>query len=61
LRSFITENGQCIVYQEGSIVAMLSPEDLLSYRNAPFDNGSLMFCGTLVVYLSDKNRPTQCR
>ena len=49
LRSFITENGQRVVYQEGSIAAMLSPEDLLSHWNAPFDNGSLMFCGTLAA------------
>lgn len=49
LRSFITENGRRVVYQEGSVAAMLSPEDLLSQWNMPFDDGCLMFCGTLAA------------
>jgi hypothetical protein len=47
LRSFISENEQRVVYQEGNVAAMLSPEDLLSHWSSPFEDGSLMFCGTL--------------
>ena len=49
LRSHIIENGNRVLYQEGSVAAMLSPEELLSCWNAPLENGTIMFCGTLAA------------
>lgn len=49
LRSFVVENGQRSVYQEGPVAAMLSPADLLSRfaNDGALPDDTLMFCGTL--------------
>jgi hypothetical protein len=49
LRSFIREHGKRVRYQEGSVAAMRSPADLIagSTGGAPFNDGTVMFCGTL--------------
>ncbi|MCO5072973.1 MAG: DUF2848 domain-containing protein [Rhizobiaceae bacterium] len=49
LRSFIVENGERVVYQEGTVASMLSPEELLGRWDQQFEDGSLMFCGTLAA------------
>jgi hypothetical protein len=49
LRSYIFEGGERVLYQEGSVTAMLSPQDLLARHGAEFSEGSLMFCGTLAA------------
>jgi hypothetical protein len=49
LRSFIIEKGKRVLYQEGSVAAMLAPEDLIKGAGADFAEGTLMFCGTLAV------------
>ncbi len=48
LRSFIVEGEQRTLYQEGSVTAMLAPQDLIR-RFAPggaLPNGTAMLCGT---------------
>jgi hypothetical protein len=50
LRSYVHEAGERILYQEGPVSAMLSPAELLSRWDAPFEEGSLMFCGTLAAH-----------
>jgi hypothetical protein len=47
LRSFISENGKRVLYQEGTVDAMRSPEDLLSRR--PLKSHEAMFCGTFAA------------
>jgi hypothetical protein len=47
LRSFISENGNKVLYQEGTVDAMRSPEDLLG-RYALKSNQA-MFCGTFAA------------
>ncbi len=48
LRSHIVEQGKRVLYQEGSVTAMLSPESLLALWNGGvLEEGTLMFCGTL--------------
>ena len=50
LRSHVTENGQRSVYQEGTVAAMLPPQDLLArYGEELMSEGTLMFCGTLAA------------
>lgn len=52
LRSHITENGAPVLYQEGPVTTMRSPENLIELYGATgnsFGPGSLMFCGTLTV------------
>jgi hypothetical protein len=49
LRSYIREKGQRVLYQEGSVASMLSPDELLARWNAPLDDGSVIFCGTLAA------------
>ena len=48
LRSWILENGKRTVYQEGTVDAMRSPEDLLG-RYGKFPAGHAMFCGTFAA------------
>ena len=47
-RSFIKENGTRVLYQEGSVAAMLDPRELMakSGDGAALAEGTLMFCGT---------------
>jgi len=48
LRSWIPENGKDVLYQEGPVSAMRSPEDLLS-RFQKFKGGWAMFGGTFAA------------
>ena len=49
LRSWATIGGGRVLYQEGAVAGIRSPQDLMQrYRNEPsLPSGSLMFCGTL--------------
>ena len=49
LRSWATIDGKRVLYQEGAVAGIRSPQDLMQrYRNEPsLPPGSLMFCGTL--------------
>ena len=52
LRSFIPEKGARVLYQEGAVAGMLSPEDLIGrYTNGgkALAEGTLMFCGTFAA------------
>lgn len=51
MRSWIEENGERVLYQEGSVVAMLDPMTLIGgYEGKPaLDEGALMFCGTFAA------------
>lgn len=51
LRSHIIEGGQRVVYQEGSVAAMMMPAALIIRYAASgrLPEGTLMFCGTLAV------------
>lgn len=50
LRAHVIENGQRNIYQEGSVAAMLPPQDLLArYGEDNMTEGTLMFCGTLAA------------
>jgi hypothetical protein len=52
LRSFITEQGKRVLYQEGTLAAMRSPADLLprySGAGMSLPDGTMMSCGTLVA------------
>ena len=51
LRSSVTEGGQRSSYQEGTVAAMLPPEDLVArYGKEKMSEGTLMFCGTLAAH-----------
>ena len=49
LRGYISENGKRLLYQEGSVAAMLDPLVLIEKfaGKAGLSEGTLMFCGTL--------------
>jgi hypothetical protein len=47
LRSWIVENGRRVLYQEGTVDHMRSPEDLLS--RYPLEARQAMFCGTFAA------------
>jgi len=51
LRAYITEKNQRVLYQAGSVAAMLDPEQLIAQftDNAGLAEGTLMFCGTLAA------------
>lgn len=52
LRSFITENGERKLYQEGPVTTMRDPLELVSgwtAGDARLPEGSMMFCGTLAA------------
>ncbi|HTH97333.1 MAG TPA: DUF2848 domain-containing protein [Stellaceae bacterium] len=50
LSSWIIEKGERVLYQQGSVAAMLAPQDLLAlWNNGELDEGTLMFCGTLAA------------
>ena len=51
LRAHVTEGGARVLYQEGSVAAMLDPLDLIARyaKNAPLADNTLMFCGTLAA------------
>jgi hypothetical protein len=47
LRSFATIDGRRVVYQEGTLANMRTPQDLIARFGAELSQGTLMFCGTL--------------
>jgi hypothetical protein len=49
LRSYIEENGERVLYQQGSVLEMLDPLTLITrYTGQPrLPEGCMMFCGTL--------------
>ncbi|WP_028228466.1 DUF2848 domain-containing protein [Paraburkholderia ferrariae] len=52
LRSYATVDGERVLYQEGPVTAMHSPEDLLARfasRSETFEDGAAMLCGTLAA------------
>lgn len=52
LRSYATIDGERVLYQEGKVTAMRSPQDLLerfSARGGQFVDGTAMLCGTLAA------------
>lgn len=51
LRSYVTEGGKRSTYQDGTVAAMLPPQDLLArYGADKMSDGTLMFCGTLAAH-----------
>jgi hypothetical protein len=47
MRSWIEEGGKDVLYQEGSVAAMLLPEDIIAKAPAgTWADGAVMFCGT---------------
>jgi hypothetical protein len=52
LRAHITENGSRVLYQEGSVTAMLDPLALIEQfaGKSGLQDGTLMFCGTLAAH-----------
>lgn len=49
LRSWMTEDGVEVLYQEGALAAMLRPERLLSCVDPQLPEKGLMLCGTLAA------------
>lgn len=51
MRSYIFENGARVLYQEGSVEAMLDPAVLIEgyAGKTQLDEGSVMFCGTFAA------------
>ena len=51
LRSFITEGGKRVLYQEGAVGGMIAPLDLIKRYTGKdaLPEGSLMFCGTFAA------------
>ncbi|WP_322056158.1 DUF2848 domain-containing protein [Paraburkholderia sp. J63] len=52
LRSYATIDGERVLYQEGNVTAMRSPEDLLAQfasHGGQLGNGTAMLCGTLAA------------
>jgi hypothetical protein len=50
LRSWLVNDGNRRLYQEGAVSALLHPQDLIAryaHAGGSFDEGSAMFCGTL--------------
>jgi len=50
LRSWVWEDGKRVLYQEGNVTAMRSPQDLMSrFGSGGLEDGTMMFCGTLAA------------
>jgi len=47
IRSWITEDGREVPYQEGALEGLLHPDDLLRQAQPSLTDGTLMFCGTV--------------
>ncbi len=49
LRSYTTEAGRHVLYQEGTVAAMIAPPELIKRHaaDARLAQGTMMFCGTL--------------
>ena len=52
LRSHVEENGQRVLYQDGSVAAMIDPRDLMQRHAADgrLPENTIMFCGTLAAH-----------
>lgn len=49
LRAFATIDGRPVVYQEGTLASMRTPDDLIGRYGAALQPGTVMFCGTLAA------------
>ncbi|MGU3495655.1 DUF2848 domain-containing protein [Xanthobacteraceae bacterium A53D] len=50
IRSFAVIDGERVLYQEGSVNAMLPPEEIVAgFQGENLAGGSVMFCGTLAA------------
>jgi Protein of unknown function (DUF2848) len=50
VRSYATVEGHRALYQEGTVQAMLHPEDLISRIGRSLPDATIMFCGTLAAH-----------
>jgi len=52
LRAHVVENGRRVLYQEGTVAAMIAPKDLISRydRSGELSPGTMMFGGTLAAH-----------
>jgi hypothetical protein len=51
LRAHVVEGGRRVLYQEGTVAAMLDPHTLIARMGAgSLPDGTLMFCGTLAAH-----------
>ena len=49
LRAFATIDGRRVIYQEGTLAGMRTPDDLIARYGAALSDGTIMFCGTLAA------------
>jgi hypothetical protein len=49
LRSWVLEEDEENLYQEGTLATLLSPEELMAGAEPQLEDGSIMFCGTLAA------------
>jgi len=52
LRAYVVENGRRMLYQEGTVAAMIAPKDLISRydKSGKLAPGTMMFGGTLAAH-----------
>ena len=50
LRSYVVNGGTRTLYQEGSVAAMLPPQDILDGYDGTLTDSYAMFCGTLAAH-----------
>lgn len=58
LRSWITEDDHDVLYQEGTLDALVAVDELLGRASPPPRDGTLMFCGTLPARGGIRTAPT---
>ena len=49
IRSYAVSDGARVLYQQGSVAAMLPPEEIIAGYEPGFTDGTAMFCGTLAA------------
>ena len=49
IRSFATIGGERVLYQEGTVAAMLPPAEIIAGYGPGLSDGTAMFCGTLAA------------
>ena len=49
IRSYAVIDGARVLYQQGSVAAMLPPEEIIAGYEPGFADGTAMFCGTLAA------------
>lgn len=49
IRSYAVIDGARVLYQQGSVAAMLPPEEIIAGCEPGFSDGTAMFCGTLAA------------